>query len=379
MQTHPGARTWLKLSALASLLAALLAIGAEPIPPERLGTMIEALTRLSPEQVNGNPKLREALGRVLEATRGTPQFLRLAQQFQLTDQNAGLLEIAIKNPADESGVAAIRLILASQDVALLQNALNGTNAVAAQKTVEALGNTGDKKILPLLQPLVQETKRDPALRKQVVRSLAQIQEGAAGLLKLAREDALPADLKLVASMELNQVRWPALKAEAAQVLPLPQGRNAEPLPPVAELVKRPGDAAKGAAVFRRPEVGCINCHKVNNEGVDFGPALSEIGTKLGKDAIYEAILDPSAGISFGFEAWQVEFKSGDEAYGLIVSETDDEIAMKDAKAILTRYKKSDVKSRVQSKLSIMPAGLQLTMSTEDLVDLVEYLASLKKK
>ncbi len=357
----------------------MLVVGAEPISPERLVTMIEALTRLSPEQVNGNPKLKEALGRVLEATRGTPQFLKLVQQFQLPDQNAGLLEIAVKNPADESGVAAMRLILASQDFALLQNTLNGTNAVAALKTVETLGNTGDKKILPLLQPLVTETKRDPALRKQVVRSLAQIQEGAAGLLKLAREDMLPADLKLTASMELNQVRWPALKAEAAQVLPLPQGRNAEPLPPVAELVKRPGDIAKGAAIFRRPEVGCISCHKVNNEGVDFGPALSEIGTKLGKDAIYEAILDPSAGISFGFEAWQVEFKSGDEAYGLIVSETGDEIAMKDAKAILTRYKKSDLKSRVPSKLSIMPAGLQLTMSTQDLVDLVEYLASLKKK
>ena len=145
------------------------------------------------------------------------------------------------------------------------------------------------------------------------------------------------------------------------------------------MLTRPGDAAKGAATFRRQEVGCINCHRVNNDGVDFGPALSEIGTKLGKDAIYEALLDPSAGISFGFEAWQVEFKSGDEAYGLIVSETGDEIAMKDAKAILTRYQKSEIKSRVQSKLSIMPAGLQLTMSTQDLVDLVEYLASLKKK
>jgi putative heme-binding domain-containing protein len=213
----------------------------------------------------------------------------------------------------------------------------------------------------------------------VVRALAQLAEGAAGLLKLAREEKLPADLKLTASTELNQVRWPAIKAEAAQVLPLPQGRNAEALPPVAELLKRPGDASKGAAIFRRQEVGCIGCHKVNEEGVDFGPALSEIGTKLGKDALYEALLDPSAGISFGFEAWQVEFKSGDEAYGLIVSETGEEIAMKDAKAILTRYPKSSIKSRVQSKLSIMPADLQLTMSTQDLVDLVEYLASLKKK
>ncbi len=35
-------------------------------------------------------------------------------------------------------------------------------------------------------------------------------------------------------------------------------------------------------------------------------------------------------------------------------------------------------SRQQSKLSIMPAGLQAAMTTQELVDLVEYLAALKK-
>ena len=139
-----------------------------------------------------------------------------------------------------------------------------------------------------------------------------------------------------------------------------------------------GDAKRGAEVFRRDAVGCSKCHQVNGEGIDFGPNLSEIGTKLGKDALYEAILDPSAGISFGFEAWQIELKSGDEAYGLMVSDTADEIAVKTQGGIVTRYKKSDVAKREQQKLSIMPAGLQQTLSTADLVDLVEYLSSLKK-
>ena len=107
--------------------------------------------------------------------------------------------------------------------------------------------------------------------------------------------------------------------------------------------------------------------------------MSEIGGKLGKDALYQAILEPSAGISFGFEAWQIELKSGDEAYGLIVSETAQELAMKAVGGIVTRYKKSDISKREQLKLSIMPADLQQAMSAQDLVDLVEYLASLKKQ
>jgi putative heme-binding domain-containing protein len=140
----------------------------------------------------------------------------------------------------------------------------------------------------------------------------------------------------------------------------------------------PGDAQRGARVFARPEVGCINCHRVNDKGADLGPALSEIGAKLGKDALYEAILDPSAGIAFGYEAWQIDLKSGDEAYGIIVSETADELVLKDAKAIAIRIKKSDIAARRQSKISLMPAGLQQTMSTQDLVDLVEFLSALKK-
>ena len=39
----------------------------------------------------------------------------------------------------------------------------------------------------------------------------------------------------------------------------------------------------------------------------------------------------------------------------------------------------EITGKDQMKLSIMPAGLQQTMSTQELVDLVEYLSSLKKR
>jgi putative heme-binding domain-containing protein len=197
-------------------------------------------------------------------------------------------------------------------------------------------------------------------------------------LKLAKEGKLPGDLKLTAASELHNVRWPELKAEAAQELPLPQTQNAEPLPSIPELAKRKGDAINGAAVFRRETVGCVRCHQVNGEGIDFGPNLSEIGTKLARDALYDSILDPSAGISFGYEAWEIELKNGDEAFGLIASETADEIAFKLQTGVIVRHKKSDIAKRAKQSLSIMPSGIQQAMTTQDLVDLIEYLSSLKK-
>jgi putative heme-binding domain-containing protein len=216
------------------------------------------------------------------------------------------------------------------------------------------------------------------LRKQAVRALARVQDGASALLELARNMKLPDDLKLIASSELNRVPWPDLRSEAAQLLPMPRSRESSPLPPIAELAGMKGDAVNGAAVFRRDTVGCIKCHQVNGEGIDFGPNLSEIGTKLAREAIYEAILDPSAGIAFGYEAWHLELKGGDEADGLVVSETADELALKAIGGVVTRYKKADIVRRTKQKLSIMPSGLEQTMSRQELVDLVEYLSSLKK-
>ena len=135
---------------------------------------------------------------------------------------------------------------------------------------------------------------------------------------------------------------------------------------------------RGEEVFRRKTSACTECHRVGDFGTDFAPALTEIGSKLGKDALYESVLDPSAGISFGFEAWMIKLKSGDEAYGIITSQTEEEVVVKN-KTVVIHVKKSDIESRQQMKLSIMPANLQATMSAQDLVDLVEYLSTLKKK
>jgi putative heme-binding domain-containing protein len=345
---------------------------------DRTALAIEALLKLQGVDLNQNAKLKETVSKLLQKTRGTENFVKLVQHFNLRDQNAGLLEVAIQYPANESGVEAMRLILASKDFTLLQNVLHRTDTTAAIKTAEALGNAGSKETVKILTPIIADAGGDPALRKQVVKSLAQTSDGAAALLQLTREGKLLGDLKFTASSELNHARWPEIKNEAAKLLPLPQGQNAQPLPPVADLLKIKGDPLHGATVFSNPTAGCATCHRVKGQGMDFGPDLSEIGSKLGKDALHEAILDPSAGISFGYEAWRLQLRSGDEAYGLIVSETADEVAVKAVGGIVTRYKKTDIAQREQMKLSIMPSGLQQTMTPQDLVDLVEYLASLKK-
>ena len=359
------------------LLAVLPALFGQESDADKNAVAIEALSRLEGIDLDQNAAVKKAVLKILDRTRGTPQFVQIVRQFKLKDQEAGLIEVAARNPSNETGVEAMRLVLASNNSELIKNSLLQTNVVLASATAEVLGNTGEKEIIPLLLPLVSDSKYAPALRKQAVRSLARIENGATALLNLAREEKLPDDLKFVAGSELNAVRWPAIKTDAAKLLPLPQGQTS-PLPPTPELLKMKGNILNGETVFFREASACSTCHKINGRGAEVGPNLSEIGAKLGKDALIEAILDPSAGISMGFEAWQIELKNGDEAFGLIASETPEELSIKDTKGIVTRFKKSDIRKREQQKISIMPAGLQATMSTQEFVDLLEFLSAQKK-
>jgi len=336
---------------------------------------LEALSRLKGIDLESNPAVKNAVLKVLEQVKGTPQFVEIVRDFKIKGQESALLDFACKQPASSAAAEAVRIVLHNDGTTLIGEALDGTNAAPI---AEALGNTREKEIVPLLEPRLVDNSREPAFRRKAVHALSGVREGAELLLRLAKEEKLAEDVRFVASSDLNNAHWPEMRAEAAKVLPLPAAQNAEPLPPISQLINMTGNPDRGAAVFRRENVGCIKCHQVHGEGIDFGPNLSEIGTKLGKDALYESILDPSAGISFGYEAWQLELKNGDEAYGLVTSETEDEVVIKAVGGVSTHYKKADIAKRTKQKLSIMPAGLQQNLTAQELVDLIEYLTTLKK-
>ena len=57
------------------------------------------------------------------------------------------------------------------------------------------------------------------------------------------------------------------------------------------------------------------------EGKQIGPDLTEIGSKLSREAMFESILYPSAGISHSYETFTAELADGNVVTGLKVSET----------------------------------------------------------
>ena len=234
---------------IAMLFVAFTISAADKLSPEKVNTIIEALSRLDPEVVKSNAALKTALKQVLNATRGEPRFVDLVKKFRVKNRETDLLLLVVKHPNDPAGVEALGMVLAGNGKKAVAAMLTGKDAKQAAAVAKALGNSNNQSVIPLLMPLVTDAKLHVNVCKEAVKGLANSKEGAQLLLGLAKKGKLPQNVKFTASLALSMARWPAIKAEAAKVLPPPFGANAKPLPPVAELAKRKGNIANGAKVF----------------------------------------------------------------------------------------------------------------------------------
>lgn len=336
----------------------------------------EALTRLKSVDPASNPAVKTALDKALTASRGTPRFIEIVRDFHLKDQGQALLDAALANVTDPMANEGLNLVLTQPDSGkLLDDALSGPQS---DKLVTLLGTSSNQRTIRALQALATKAENPLARRTAAIQALARSQTGAETILQLARNNQLPADLKSVATTALNLVQYPSLKADIAQLFPAPAALGGQPLPAIAELVKLKGDAAHGKTLFERAESSCVTCHRVNDKGVDFAPALSEIGSKLPKEAIFDAIINPNASISMGFETTQLQTRDGTVAIGIIRSETNEDVVLALPGGATNKFSKREIAKREKLPTSMMPSGLNQALSQQDLVDLVEYLASLKK-
>jgi putative heme-binding domain-containing protein len=195
------------------------------------------------------------------------------------------------------------------------------------------------------------------------------------LLKILSQDKLPEELEVAAARNLMGARRESVKHEATKYLDQELAKENPNHPPVTELIRQNGNASKGKVVFNNY---CALCHQVDGMGDRFGPDLSEIGQKLPKEGMYTAIVNPNAGISFGYEGYNIKLKDGSTATGIIINRTDEELTVAFPGGNHHTYNMSEVASLQELSESLMPPGLQNAMTTEEFVDLVEYLVHLKK-
>ncbi|QHT72234.1 c-type cytochrome [Rhodocytophaga rosea] len=131
-----------------------------------------------------------------------------------------------------------------------------------------------------------------------------------------------------------------------------------------------GNSVKGKIVFTQ---NCALCHQFKGEnGNSFGPDLGTV-SKWQPEGIMANILAPNLSIAANYELWVVELTSGESIQGIITSETPAAIQLKNVGGVEKMIPRSDIKSLNTLNISAMPAGLEKSISHQDMADLLAFL------
>ncbi|MET6996840.1 PVC-type heme-binding CxxCH protein [Chitinophaga defluvii] len=338
--------------------------------PQQARINVKVLGLLDPAHMRNNPVVQQALKIALAGVANPQEYLDLVGYYELKDKAPELLAIIRQTDDTKIQAAAMRLLLQLNGSATVQQALRKS----PDRLIAALGAVGDKPSKDLLQQVVLNKQYSLKDRTAATTALGKGRSGEERLLQLLKKHQLPDDVKSVAVTIFKKTDRPEVREAASKYLDGLVVASSK-LPPVADLLKMKGNATSGAAVF---EMYCSTCHVVNNKGTDFGPNLSEIGSKLSAEAMYKAILSPSAGISFGFEGYNFKLANGTTLSGYIASQTEDDITIKVIGGISEKHKKAEIVEKKPLTGSLMPDGLGEGMGTEKLADVVAYIEGLRK-
>jgi len=230
-----------------------------------------------------------------------------------------------------------------------------------------------------LQGLMLDKAQPLPVRIAVVTALAGTRPGTVWMLEINEKKELPEALRADVGRLLRNSPHQDLRNKALIAFPLAR-IDPKKLPPITELLKRKGSIENGKKLLAesgKNDMACIKCHTIRGAGGAIGPDLSMIGKKASKENLFESIMYPSKAIADQYLTWVVETKAGALVGGLIVEETPDHVLLRDANGKDTKIEKKDIESRTKSPASLMPDNLLVYMTEQELVDMVEYLFTLK--
>jgi putative membrane-bound dehydrogenase-like protein len=238
-----------------------------------------------------------------------------------------------------------------------------------------------QRALDALKMAIELDKADPEIKRAALNALAGNRAGTQWLLQAKEQKKLPEALVGDAGRLLRNSPFQAERNKALILFPAAAKLDPKKLPPIGELVKRQGDAKRGEAVFKASamsEAQCLKCHTVGGVGGNIGPDLSMIGKKGSKENLYDSLLTPSKAIADQYLQWSVETLDGKPITGLLVAETAAGLTLRDANGKDHTFATKDLEGpKRKSAVSLMPDSLVAALTEDDLIDLVEYMMTLK--
>ena len=203
-------------------------------------------------------------------------------------------------------------------------------------------------------------------------ALCETGEGGLEAIRLARSGRLTPAAETAISKRIFSSPDLAVRALASAHFERATA-SGTPLPSVAELARMDGSAARGAQLFFGAGT-CGQCHTFHGRGADIGPDLTAVKQKYGPEALLDTLLNPSAGIAFGYDTWLVETVDEQMYTGFVVRDGD-ELVLRDTNGRRHAIPKDEIAARARQTVSAMPDGVALGLAPQGIADVLAFLRS----
>ncbi len=136
-----------------------------------------------------------------------------------------------------------------------------------------------------------------------------------------------------------------------------------------------GNVDSGRRVFFRTT--CVNCHAHSGRGAKTGPDLTTLSGTMTSQRVLESLLNPSKEVGPLYVPWRVLTTDGRVLTGLKLdrSGVGNSLRFQGADGDVFEVPLADIETQDPMAQSIMPTGLEETMSLDELRDLIAFLVN----
>jgi putative heme-binding domain-containing protein len=117
---------------------------------------------------------------------------------------------------------------------------------------------------------------------------------------------------------------------------------------------------------------CGSCHRAHGVGVAVGPELSG-EAKQPEETLLKSILAPSSQITAGYATYTVLTNDGQVFTGLLGADTASSVTLKQQEGKTQTVLRKEIDEIKASPASLMPESLTLTLSPQDVADILAWL------
>ncbi len=303
---------------------------------------------------------------------------QLIAELGIQDAKSEQTQLFLNHPSPKVRTSQLSSLIAIKDSNLPYLLQKGIEDVDRNVRAMAMGSL-DKITIPknqlqgIVNPILE--KGSVVEQQQLIQSIAKMpaantQEVLADLIARMVDNKLPAGIKLdlMEAVEATQSEQLIAKLDALKTKGTLTDEFKDAL--------FGGNIQVGNAIFfRNQSVECVRCHNVGGEGGIVGPSLKGIASRLSREQILQALIEPSARIAPGYGMISLVLTDGQEVTGTLIQETESEIQLKTSEAEPLRIAIGRIKSRENYPSSMPPMGS--LMNKREIRDVVEFLSSLK--